>query len=604
MIDRKKTLLRFNYFLLIVTTFVSTIWGNFYYLSSVNVDFRKYYDYLNYFMGLNVDILYGQGALYYFLISTSLKRKLNLIDEYIIDIVLSYSVQNINLIFYLIGLFGLYKLFKLFEFETNLILVSLSILNFLPQTIYMRSVMKPEIIAFSFFPWALFFIEKFKRDLLIKNLISSLPFLLIIIYSKTSLAGMALVTIIYLYFDLLWKIEIKKIIMLLLAFIIAFAFLQYENYQITDHLFFEREYDPSYDYQNKFSSLLKVNISEVFMEPYINLEPDESTYSIHAGSVINIVILDSFGDYFTQLFDFDLNYFFKNRKDVFISGSPGLINENRQINYSGPFSEVLDTNLNIIRKALSSTFSIIFYFFLMIFIFKDKKFNKYYSLPFVGILILFINSLGFPSNNYSPYLGDTFKTFYYGFLLSISFVLLIMRFFKKTNLFIYIFSVIWIFSILFIGGHPKKIDQQFSEYLTYSNTYSIFCEINKIIFFDNQLVESLHPSGNIDNQQHNCNPKIYDHSKSSFESLKLENSYNECIREGIVIKEMSAESSCRYYLSRYILSDDFEDSSNDIRYPYFAIINLFTILFLIIYNTNLKLFFRIDLYRNIFKNEK
>ena len=51
-----------DYFLLFVSTYISTVWINFYYLSPRNVDFNKYYDYINYFFGLDVDISYGQEA--------------------------------------------------------------------------------------------------------------------------------------------------------------------------------------------------------------------------------------------------------------------------------------------------------------------------------------------------------------------------------------------------------------------------------------------------------------------------------------------------------------------------------------------------------------
>ena len=99
-----------DYFLLFVSTYISTVWINFYYISPRNVDFNKYYDYINYFFGLDVEINYGQGSLYYLIVSNLFKRNLNFIDERSLEIILSYAIQNTNLIFYLIGLLGLYKL--------------------------------------------------------------------------------------------------------------------------------------------------------------------------------------------------------------------------------------------------------------------------------------------------------------------------------------------------------------------------------------------------------------------------------------------------------------------------------------------------------------
>ena len=93
-----------DYLFLILTTYLSTIWINFFYLSPRNVDFNKYYDYINYFLGLDVDISYGQGSLYYLIVSAIFKSNLNFIDERSLEIILSYAIQNTNLIFYLIGL--------------------------------------------------------------------------------------------------------------------------------------------------------------------------------------------------------------------------------------------------------------------------------------------------------------------------------------------------------------------------------------------------------------------------------------------------------------------------------------------------------------------
>ena len=144
-----------DYLFLILTTYLSTIWINFFYLSPRNVDFNKYYDYINYFLGLDVDISYGQGSLYYLIVSAIFKSNLNFIDERSLEIILSYAIQNTNLIFYLIGLLGLFKLLNFYNFDKRLIIFTLSILNFFPQAMYIRAVMKPEIIAFSFFPWNL-----------------------------------------------------------------------------------------------------------------------------------------------------------------------------------------------------------------------------------------------------------------------------------------------------------------------------------------------------------------------------------------------------------------------------------------------------------------
>ena len=61
---------------LLISIFISQNWINLFYISSRNPDFSKYYDYINYFMGLNIEIDYGQNSLYYFLVTSLLKIKL------------------------------------------------------------------------------------------------------------------------------------------------------------------------------------------------------------------------------------------------------------------------------------------------------------------------------------------------------------------------------------------------------------------------------------------------------------------------------------------------------------------------------------------------
>ena len=59
--------------------------------------------------------------------------------------------------------------------------------------------------------------------------------------------------------------------------------------------------------------------------------------------LFNMTLLDTFGDYFNQLFDFNLNNFYKNRKDVFTVQGENLISSNRVVKYSGPYGAVLHT---------------------------------------------------------------------------------------------------------------------------------------------------------------------------------------------------------------------------------------------------------------------
>ena len=92
---------------LLISIFISQNWINLFYISSRNPDFSKYYDYINYFMGLNVEIDYGQNSLYYFLVTSLLKNKIEIITFGNLDFVISFSVQNLNLLLFIFSYLGL-----------------------------------------------------------------------------------------------------------------------------------------------------------------------------------------------------------------------------------------------------------------------------------------------------------------------------------------------------------------------------------------------------------------------------------------------------------------------------------------------------------------
>ena len=83
-------------------------------------------------MGLNVEIDYGQNSLYYFLVTSLLKNKIEIITFGNLDFVISFSVQNLNLLLFIFSLFGFYQLLKEMNFKNNTIFVSLTLFCFFP----------------------------------------------------------------------------------------------------------------------------------------------------------------------------------------------------------------------------------------------------------------------------------------------------------------------------------------------------------------------------------------------------------------------------------------------------------------------------------------
>ena len=121
--------------LLIFTIYSTHNWINFFYNSTRNVDFSKYYDYLNYFLGNNVILDYGQGSLYYYLVSLFIVRQIDLINIGNIDLIINVAIQELNLLLFLIGLWGLYKLLEINGYDKKNIIWCLILLNFYVKTL-------------------------------------------------------------------------------------------------------------------------------------------------------------------------------------------------------------------------------------------------------------------------------------------------------------------------------------------------------------------------------------------------------------------------------------------------------------------------------------
>ena len=90
------------------------------------------------------------------------------------------------------------------------------------------------------------------------------------------------------------------------------------------------------------------------------------------------------------------------------------------------------------RIYLGLIFTVVFY--ILILRYKDKEtVNKRIVLsPIIGILVLYIHSLGVPYEDFDPLVADTFKTFYYSPFLVISFpfcLLNILKTIKKIYLY-------------------------------------------------------------------------------------------------------------------------------------------------------------------------
>ena len=571
---------------LLISIFISQNWINLFYISSRNPDFSKYYDYINYFMGLNVEIDYGQNSLYYFLVTSLLKNKIEIITFGNLDFVISFSIQNLNLLLFIFSLFGFYQLLKEMNFKNNTIFVSLTLFCFFPQALIARALMKPEIFVLALFPWVIIFFERFLKNNSINELYKAIPFLILICNSKASAAGMTIVYLFFSYFEILKKLKLKNFINIFVSFLILFSLVQFENFKITNNLIYDRVYDKEYDYKADKSIFYKIGLDSVLKKPLWIDKTEIDNYNKNAQSMSNILILDTFGDYFDQFFGMD---FFKiERKSLFVSGDVERLNSNRQIGYNGPFSGYLVDQLEYVRKNVAVLLSLVFFTSMIIFGIKNNNNRKFIYFPLIsGTIIMYFNAIGFPRNNFDPYKGDTFKAFYLFFLLSISFLYLSSHFFKKITKFKLLLGALFIISIFFIGGHPKENNQQISEGLIIRNEFSIFCEVNNILFFNNRLLDFVHTSGNTSSIKSDC--KSMSVSKESFyrSFLKVDiqdQHYRKCLEKGEISISYSNYQECRMFTINEIRK---KSKRKVPLYPYLSIIILSSCIGIVIRNTSI-----------------
>ena len=97
----------------------------------------------------------------------------------------------------------------------------------------------------------------------------------------------------------------------------------------------------------------------------------------------------------------------------------------------------------------------------------------------LGIFVLLINSIfGFPQNNFDPAVADTFKVFYYSFLIPFPLIIIL----KNLNLkkLINLLSIVTFIVFTFINlGFPKINNEILDSKITVSVQNNVLCEINK-----------------------------------------------------------------------------------------------------------------------------
>ncbi len=416
-----------------LSLFSSYIFCLVFYDSTTGLDFDRYYKGLAYFLGLDSKISDPQGILYFSFIASIAKSKLELLGSNNLNILLNNSIQLANFIIYIIGIAGIIALFRRKDYKLNAILISLSVLNFFPTAFYMRLTMKPEILGFALLPWAIYSLELYFEKRELKTLLFSGSILALLLTQKASITGMILLCLIVVF----WK-EVKNIthnLNLLLITGISTALVLFENYRTVGIWLFGNSVAIDDRSGEKWDNT--ANLSFFYNIDFKNLLENPLKYR-HSDSIISITLLDTLADYF------------------------GFFWNHREINNYIAFNKILFTKNFLIQTYLSQYISIIFtvlFYFLIVYLYIKKiKDRNYLIFPVLGLIVLILNSLGFPSKNFNPETGDLFKVHYYSFLVAISFCFVLIYFLNKYKYSIYL--IVFIVPLFFlVMGFPKNIDE-------------------------------------------------------------------------------------------------------------------------------------------------
>ncbi len=464
-----------NFFLFFIFLF-STVYIReilfLFYNSTESPDFDKYYDYIEYFYGSKISTGRDQGLLYYYLQAQYLSLFSNSISESNLSIYLSRSVQDINLVFHLIGLSGIYKLFRLFSFNKVSIFTSLIFLNFFPLSISNRITFKPEILAFAFLPWIIYCFECYKSEKSIKYIYFSIPLIVSTITSKGSILGMVGLFLFITYFKQIFNFSRKQLISTFLIFFILLFLVSFEDIKSNDVSLLDVTHDEKYNNRANIRDIYNINFVKLIKSPIRDN---------HAGSMPALTLLDIFGDYLNLYWDNDATSLKNNREDVF------LFKESSKI--QGPKFNTVNNTITIyfqnltdvyFREFIGLMFSLLYLALLIRHIYFKKKHSTLVLAPIYGIVVLLIMTvIGFPVPNWDPLVGDTIKPFYYSFFIFVSIATLIATSINKKYLAL-VFLIFYIPASMYLIGFPKNYDQDSTLYTF--NQYSHFCNINPYLF--------------------------------------------------------------------------------------------------------------------------
>ena len=490
-----------------IILFLSLIWlkelNYLFYDINESPDFNKYFVYFDHFFSNNPTNR-EHGLAYYYLQTIHLNTFFS--NQSNFEFALHKSVIDLNFYLFVIGLIGIYKLFKFFNFSNNSIALTLLFLNFFLPAISLRLVFKPEILAFSLFPWIIYLIEKFKKTNEKGYLFMAIPLLVLLLTMKGNILVIVCLYLLISNYKIFSFLNFSTILSLTIFFLIMFSLLTVENNISNGKNILDIQsgaaLESNYDFKAPKSIFYKTNLYKLFSSPIKHN---------HADSFIAITLLETNGDYFDLYWDNDATQYFKSRLKIF------NFQQSDEIKF--PIFDSESRSITIFQQRLTDVYiyetlalilSIILFISLFYVLIIAPEYRIYLIAVFIGMTVILVHAItGYPKNNYDPLVGDTFKPLYYSFTLLFSFSFAIIICFEK-KIFRFYHLFIYCLLIIFILGFPKndfsEIDDRFIQKLEHST----FCEVEKNIYVEETLRLDIE-----------CNPSYESAEKNLFFNVKI-----------------------------------------------------------------------------------
>jgi hypothetical protein len=443
-------------------------------------DFKKYFVYFDHFFSNNLTN-HEHGLSFYYIQALHLKTFFT--NQPNLELALHKSVIDVNFYLFVIGLLGIYKLFKFFQFSNSSIALTLIFLNFFPPAISLRLVYKPEILAFSLFPWIIYLLEKFKTTQQKSYLLMAIPLLVMIVSLKGNILVIVCLYLLISNYKVLSLLKISSIMYLTLFLVILFSVITLENNRSNGKNILDIQsgasLESNYDFKAPKSIIYKTNLYKLFSSPIKHT---------HADSFIAITLLETSGDYFDLYWDNDASQYFKSRLKIFNFEQS---NEIKFPTFDGESKTITifqqrSTDIYI-YETLSLILSIILFVTLFGALVTSPEYRIYLTAIFLGMAVILVHAItGYPKNNFDPLVGDTFKPLYYSFTLLFSFSFAIVLSFEK-KIFKFRHLIVYCLLIVFILGFPKKDFSEIDGAFIQKIEHSAFCEVEKNIYIDKSL---------------------------------------------------------------------------------------------------------------------